>query len=356
MTTILDRYVVRAVISGVLMVLLVLLGLGAFIVFVGQLGDVGTGSYRIGDAIEYALLTLPQQAFELFPMATLVGALMGLGSLAGHSELIVIRAAGVSVLRITQAVALAGLVLFAIAGALGEWIGPPTEQFARHHRNLSMNEQLSMPEAEGVWMKDGEVIVNVQQVLDAEHVGGVYTFTLDNGSRLKSIGYATSAGFDEQAKWRLENIQETDFTDQGVVASAATASARHTSLTPQLLALSVVDPDSLAIRGLFNYVQFLRGSGLDSHAYEVAFWSRLANTVSVWVMVLLALPFVFGPLRSAGAGHRLLVGVLFGLGYFLASKTMANSGEVFGLSPFLTAWLPTFVLAGGAVYGLTRVQ
>ena len=85
-------------------------------------------------------------------------------------------------------------------------------------------------------------------------------------------------------------------------------------------------------------------------------WSRVARTATVAIMPVLALAFVFGSLRSAGSGSRLLIGVLIGLAYFLASEMIANSGQVFNLNPAVVNWAPSLVLLAVTVFALNRVR
>ena len=72
--------------------------------------------------------------------------------------------------------------------------------------------------------------------------------------------------------------------------------------------------------------------------------------------ISLGLAFVFGSLRSAGAGGRLMIGVLIGLAYFLASEMTANSGQVFNLNPAVVTWLPSIALLAVTVFALSRVR
>jgi len=102
-----DRYVIRAVLGGVFAVLAVLVALGALFLFANQQDDIGIGTYTAIDAFWFVLLNLPQQVFELMPIAVLLGALLGLGTLARGSELTVMRSAGISVWRIAGSVAMA---------------------------------------------------------------------------------------------------------------------------------------------------------------------------------------------------------------------------------------------------------
>jgi lipopolysaccharide export system permease protein len=73
-------------------------------------------------------------------------------------------------------------------------------------------------------------------------------------------------------------------------------------------------------------------------------------------MPVLALAFVFGSLRTGGAGGRLMIGVIIGLAYYLASETLANSGQVFHLNPILVTWLPSGILTAVTLYALSRIR
>ncbi|MDH4023020.1 MAG: LptF/LptG family permease, partial [Gammaproteobacteria bacterium] len=103
-------------------------------------------------------------------------------------------------------------------------------------------------------------------------------------------------------------------------------------------------------------VQYLKQSGLNARRYEVAYWSRIASTLAVPLMCILAVPFVLGPLRSGGAGLRMLAGLGIGLTWFLVSRTLSDGGAVWNLSPVLVAWLPTVLLAVATTLVLARTR
>ncbi|HVC29763.1 MAG TPA: LptF/LptG family permease, partial [Steroidobacteraceae bacterium] len=98
--TLLDRYIVRSVLGGVALIMAVLLVLGGLFVFISQQGDIGVGHYTVADALWYTLLNLPQQAYQLLPITALIGSVLGFGQLARGSEITIIRATGVSVVRL----------------------------------------------------------------------------------------------------------------------------------------------------------------------------------------------------------------------------------------------------------------
>jgi len=112
--TVLDRYIVRTIMGSVLLVMSVLLVLGGLVIFIDQQDDIGVGRYSALSALWFTLLNLPQQAYELLPITALIGSLLGLGSLARGSELVVVRATGVSTQRIAGAAAIAGLILIGV--------------------------------------------------------------------------------------------------------------------------------------------------------------------------------------------------------------------------------------------------
>ncbi len=124
----------------------------------------------------------------------------------------------------------------------------------------------------------------------------------------------------------------------------------------ELLGSSLVKPLSLSGRGLLLYIDYLKRNNLDASQYESEIWNRASRTLTVLVMPILALAFVFGSLRSGGAGGRLVIGVVIGLAYYLASETLANSGQVFNLNPIIVNWLPFAVLCAITVAALVRIR
>jgi len=104
MLGIIDRYIGKTIFAATFLSLFVLIGLSSIIKFVEQMKNVGQGSYDVFAASYFVLLKMPVEIAVFFPMAALIGALIGLGSLASSSELVVMQAAGLSKLRIAGAV------------------------------------------------------------------------------------------------------------------------------------------------------------------------------------------------------------------------------------------------------------
>lgn len=353
--SLLSAYLMRVILTSTLLVMLVLLALAGLFEFIGQL-DSAQGNYGIPQALLFSLLRLPQLSFEMLPIASLIGALLGLGSLANNSELVVMRTAGLSVGRLGGMVALSGCVLMAITALVGEFIGPPLDYFARTMRDEARFEQEDRDIGSAAWVKDGPVILHLERINAEFEFGALFMFRFNEDRTLKSIARAESSGIDVSDKWILENYKETRFADDSVQVVESSMEVESFDLDAEMLGITLVKPVSLSARGLLSYIRYLNRNDLDAQRYETELWSRIARTVTVIIMPVLALAFVFGSLRSSGSGGRLMIGVLIGLSYFLASEMTANSGEVFRLNPAVVTWFPSMALLLVTFFALSRVR
>jgi lipopolysaccharide export system permease protein len=303
------------------------------------------------------LLRLPRTVFETLPAAALIGSLLGLGNLAVHRELIVMRASGVSSWQLLGAVGLAGFGLAVLMALLGESMAPGLSAYANEMRTRALHEDLGLADGQSTWLKDGDRILNLRrQTGDLGYGGGVLLFEIGPGQELRQIARADSADVDSANNWVLANYAETSFLERGVEARSLRESTETYGLNPDLLALSVVRHDLLDTPALQRYIAYLQDNGLDARRYLIAYWSRMADVVSVVLMTILALPFVFGGLRSAGTGGRLLVGLMIGLGYYVIGEVSASGGEVFALNPLVVAWAPSAALLCITVVALARAR
>jgi lipopolysaccharide export system permease protein len=353
---ILDRYLYRTVLIYAAMAMAVLLALGALVLFISEQGDIGVGSYSAGDAFLFTMLNLPQQAFELLPIGAMIGALMGLGNLASGSELVVTRASGVSVWRIAWPVGLAGLTLALIMYGIGEYAAPPMAQFAKREKTTSKLADVSFAGSSSAWVKDGNLILRVQTGEVDQAFGGVSLFQLDGPTRLRSIERAARISVANPGRWSLHNVATSRFGDDHVSGDTVDETTMQSTVNPEFLGLAATDPQLLTLRGLHSYIDHLRRNSLDTASYEIGFWSRIARLFAVIVVTLLALPFVFGPLRTTGAGTRTVIGVMLGVVFFLITRTIENGGQLFGLNPALVGWLPTATVALCTFIAISRTR
>ncbi|MDH5501619.1 MAG: LPS export ABC transporter permease LptG, partial [Gammaproteobacteria bacterium] len=294
--SLLTTYLMRTILISTLLVMLVLLALAGLFEFIAQLEDT-QADYGVPQALMYALLRLPQLSFEMLPIATLIGSLLGLGALATNSEIVVMRTAGLSVMRLAGMVAVSGVVLMVLTGLIAEYIGPPLDYFARTMRDEARAGQERTSAGNAAWIKDGSVILHLDRVNTEYNFGGVYLFRFNDDDTLASIARAENAGIDESDRWILENYRETRFKDDGVQSVQSSLAVESFEIDSELLGITLVKPISLSGRGLLSYVRYLKKNGLKSVRYETELWSRISQTATVVIMPVLALAFVFGSLR-----------------------------------------------------------
>lgn len=341
--TIIDRYLSRAVIGGSLLVLLVLMALTAFVGLVGQFGSVGTGDYDLSDAVIYVLLSLPRQAVDMMPVAVLIGSLLALGALASQNELTIMRAAGMPVSRIGRGAVFGGVFLAVLCIALSEWVAPPAERYAGQLRTQAMYQSVNILGRDGAWLRDGRQYINARRARDTGLLEGLHIYEFDQQGRLAVITRAAQARY-EDGNWELLGVRETRPGQDSIDAAVLDARPWQTGIGPELLALVSVSPDMLSASGLYDYIRYLEQNNLEADQYRIAFWFKLVIPAALPVMVLLAMPFLFGSLRSSGAGQRLVVGLVIGIAFYLVNITLSNVGAILAAPPFLIAWGPTLLL------------
>jgi lipopolysaccharide export system permease protein len=216
--TLLRGYVMAAVFKGVALVLIVLVTVRGCIELVTQINDVGEGTYNLITAVRYVLLRVPRALFDTLPVASLIGSLLGLGNLAVHRELVVMRASGVSTLQLLSAVGLAGFGLAVLMALLGESVAPSLAAYAGEMRTRALHENVALADGQATWLKDGDRILSLRRQTGGalSYGGGVWLFELGPGHALKRVARADSADIDASNNWVLANYAETSFADAGI--------------------------------------------------------------------------------------------------------------------------------------------
>jgi lipopolysaccharide export system permease protein len=341
----LGGYIIRTVLGYTGLVILMLLALGALFLFIGQQDDIGTGGYTLLEAAKFVALNLPSYLFDLLPVGALIGALLGLGNLARGSELVAMRAAGVTTARFCAWLGAAGLLLAGLMFVIGEFLAPPLQKYALQLKVFSKYSEFSFAGDRGTWARDGDTIISVEQQSASTRYGGVQLFHFDPQRHLLSVGRAESASLDSANRWQLENFAATRFSPDGTQVERDAVKEVRSSLSADFLGLAVVEPDSMALRDIRAYVGHLRGNNLDTRSFETALWSRIARMAALLLVVILALPFALGPMRSSGQGARTVIGIMIGAAYVLLSRTIESSGQLFAVPPWVVGWVPTIALA-----------
>lgn len=351
----LSSYVSRTVLAAMLLTLVLLLGLELVFSYIGELEEV-RGSYTAGNAFVYIALTAPLRAYGLLSIAALVGGISGLGLLAGASELVVMRAAGVSIFRITWWVIRPALVLVVAGGLLGQYVVPVTETRAEVYRAEAHGQDFMAGDRGSYWHREEGQLVRIGHVLPSGELRDLVFFRLGDDGRMQSSLLARSARFLGDG-WQLSGLQETRLAADGT-AQVFTAAERDwpSRLTPEFLRLVTLDPETLSLTNLYHYANYMKQQGLDSGTYFLEFWKKALAPLATLSMVLIACSFIFGPLRTVTMGLRILAGVLAGLLFRYGQDFFGYASLVYDFSPALAAGLPiALCLALGGV-ALARIR
>ncbi|MFV2057901.1 MAG: LPS export ABC transporter permease LptG [Thiohalomonadales bacterium] len=351
---IINRYINYTILTSMMVVLFVLLSLFTFFSFLEQLEEIGQGNYGVVSALYFVLLSMPTMINQLFPITALLGVTIGLGLLSSNSELIAIRSAGVSMRQIVNSVLKVGTLLMIVSFIIGEWVSPRTEQHAQMIKSVAKSEQLSLEGDQGLWARDGKSIINVRKILPGGQLGEIFIYTYGENYSIREIQYAESAIYIED-HWKLKNLSTTMLWEDKTTKKFDAESSWETKISPDLLSVVTVKSSTQSTYDLYKYIAYLENNGVSAEGYKQSFWSKVSIPLVTGVMVLLAIPFVFGSLRSVGISQRILVGVLLGIGFHLVNQTFSYLGLVFKLDPAFSALFPTAVAFLLAVYLLRRV-
>lgn len=354
MFKILDLYVGRTIVATTSLVLATFVGLSGIIKYVEQLRKVGEGSYDLLQALLFVVLSIPRDIEMFFPMAALLGALIGLGMLASSSELVVMQAAGFSKLNIGMSVLKTAVPLMIIVTLLGQWGAPQAQKMARDLRAFSLSGGSIVSVRSGVWARDMNDFIFIGKI-DDNKLYGLNMWRFDNNKSLQNILFAEEVDYDKDNQWVMKNVQITDMRDDVLITKQTLPEYRWTtSLAPDKLAVVTVKPEELSLSGLYDYVSYLKTSEQDASRYDLALWRKITQPFSIAVMMLMALSFIFGPLRSVTMGARILSGVIAGFTFYISSEFFGPLSLVYGIPPVFGAVAPSLVFLSVAVMLLRR--
>ena len=349
-----DRYIAGVIVTGTIVALLVLVGLDMFFNVIDELENVGRGSYTLPVMMQSVLLTTPQSLYELFPLAALLGSLMGLGALAGNSELVAMRASGFSIWRIVQSVLQTGLMMLVVAVFIGEVLAPVADRYGQNLRASATESGVSFLGSRGLWVRDDNLFINASKVLARDSLADVTVYEFDEDHRLQVATRAAQAEF-RGGQWILRDVNQSIFSDQGAAVNHSEFTVWPSLLTPDLLGIVQLKPKNMSTADIRQLVNYLDENGLDAQQYRFAFWERFMTPLSSLVMLFISVPFVFGSLRTVGAGQRIFIGMLVGFGFYIFTQLAVQIGQVYGVHPVPSLMVPVVLFMFFGVRAIRRL-
>lgn len=355
MISIIHRYIAKTVLVATLFVTGVVLGLAFFIGLLGELKDIGVGDYNFMQAVMHTVLRLPYSIYQFFPMLVLVGGVMGLGMLSSNRELIVMRASGVSIFKVVSAVVSAAIILIIFATFIGEYVAPQANFTANKQKDSAENFGQAVATATGVWIHEGNNFLHIDKVNGLEHLEGVTRYEFNNHHQLLTTYYAKFLDY-SHGQWKLRDIVKTSFANDKTVSKTMAFGSWDLPLNPNLLNVGLIAPEEMSLRNLANYSQHLVANKSQATSFQFEFWKRFFQPFMTLVMILLAVPFVFGAPRSVTMGWRIMFGVMVGFVVYILNAMLGQFSVVFQVSPFISALLPTLLFALIGYFLLLRLK
>lgn len=359
MIKLVDIYVGRAALFGVLGVWISLTLLMAMFTFLDELGDAQNG-IRIGEIIYYVALRSINAAYIVFPVSALLGAMIGVGALAAGNELVAFRTAGVSRLRLSGSVLGAVLVLALGVMALGEWVMPPAEQQARAFKDTRLDANSVGAVGRGMWIRDGNDFISVGRTVlyadgasEAVTLHNVVQFSFDENQQLQAVERASLARHDGE-RWVLLDTTAVSLGEAGVERRSTGETPWDVGFEPGLLSTTVLRPRYMSMAAISEQLEYLGRNGLDARAYNSVFWTKVMFPLTVLALVLAGMPFLFGSSRTQSLGLRIFVGMSLGGVFMIVSKTMQNFSDAYALPTFFGTALPSLLLATVIIIVLKR--
>ncbi|MGP5492104.1 LPS export ABC transporter permease LptG [Psychrobacter celer] len=372
---VLGRYVRR---NALLAIIGAVIGLWALQLIFSYLSELDSldDSYTMSEAIKYIFYRSPYFLEQFIPTGALLGAVVGLGLLANKSELVVMRAAGVSIYRIVGWVLQPALIFVLLALAINQFVLPHSNQLAKEINDEDSRSLVTS--VRGYWTvqprfenaQDGSTKPAGSDILYIDYadvqgnIGEVKRWHLDNDGNLQTAIHAKDGQYvGRQAldsssgtpsgqyryEWQL-NDMTTLSINQGFESSQAVFASDTLSLpfAPESVYLLTRKAEDLSLTQLYEHRQFMRGQGNRSLEHELAFWQKLLSPLSILSLVIVACSFVFGSLRTHSLGLRIVVALLFGLLFSYIQDLVGFISLATGFSPMLMVLLP---IIGSALLG-----
>ncbi|HQR60418.1 MAG TPA: LPS export ABC transporter permease LptG [Methylophilaceae bacterium] len=339
---IVGRYLSRELISSILFIMLALLAMFSFFDLIQELEDFGKGTYGMGKMLLFVLLKAPGHVYEVVPLAVLIGTLYALAQLARFSELVILRVSGISMFSMGMVLLRVGMLFTIMTFLVGELVAPLSERSAQRMRIHATDSLVAQDFRSGLWAKDGDSFVNIEDVLPDSELLNVHIYEFDPEFHLRMITNAKGGKF-TKGRWDLHDVTQTRFSGQKISTQTFPQAYWDSAIRPELLNVLLVVPEKMSAWNLYSYINHLRVNHQKTTRHQIALWAKMAYPVACIVMVVLALPFGFLQQRSGGVSSRIFLGIMVGISYQVLNRLFVHIGLLNDWPPILSATIPTLM-------------
>ena len=359
--TILDRYVIRSCARAVAVASGILLGLFYIVTFIDLSDKLFKGDVTGATILSLLWFSTPQYIYYIVPIAVLIGTLMTIGGITKNSELVVMKACGISLYRVAAPLLALGLAAGGCLFVLDEGVLAFSNRRATSLNDAARGRQPRSADAlNRRWLagRDGRIYHYVYFDRQASELNSLSIYELDESRRtlaaathVQHAAYDASAG--EGAWWEARGGWMRRMAPE---ASFARFEAQRLRLEPPAT-FGSEEPDAelMGFTELRDYVRTLEASGFDVVPYVVSLHRKAAFPFVALVMTLIAVPFAVATGKQ-GAMYGVGAGIVLAIVYWTVISLFAAIGSAGLLPPILAAWAPNLLFGTVAVYLILTVR
>jgi len=342
-----DRYIANTLLTYSIVVLLVWLSIYSFFNFLAELNSVGKVNYTILAAFKYIVLQLPEVAYDQVSPIILLGCVLGMGHLATTGQLIILRASGISILKITWLTLKNAIIFLICLTLIGELVAPTLTTYAENERSNALGLNSLSSSQDGFWIRDGDNFINVENNVDGSLFNGITVIEVNKSNKIERVVNSQSAIFDGQNinmdSTNIFSINSTNLFDD-IALKERNLYKKRVAFDQDLINSLEKEPKDLTTLTIVKQIQFLTDNKLRAEVFEVELYKRLVKPITLVAMILLAMLFIFGSTRDATLGRKIFFGVAIGLSFELISRIGGALALSFDFSPLLSAFIPAMAI------------
>ncbi len=354
MFTTIDRYIGKTVLQMIFVCLLVLVLLTALITFIDKSRHLGSGDIDFTFLLWYVFLLMPNMTVLMFPVAALLGTVLGLGLMAKNSELVIVQSIGKSKTGIILSAAKMVIPLVLVLSFMSQTVIPQAEQYAQNTFNTARSEGRLSRTGWGTWLREGDSFVFITRVMSDGTIHEISRYNFD-GTKLTSYATARTGIYNEdKASWDIFDVNIYEYKDKSIHRYKEPMQKWDLYINPERLEVFNLRQGELNVLELYDYIQYLEENHIDSSRYRITMYMLFLMPIMIIVMMLLGASAVFGPLRSVPLAARALLGLALGFAYYIMNQILPAFIVAVGIPPFIGVVTPSIVFALLAIFLLNR--
>ena len=327
----------------------------AFFDFLQEIGNLNSGKYDLPKIITFISLSMPGHLYEIIPLACLIGSMFTIGQLSGNSEIVVMRTSGMSIFKIASSLLFVSLVFSFFTFFVGNLITPISEKNAQQLKINSTDGTVTTDFRSGVWMKDGNNFVNIENVLPDASLKDIHIYEFDNLFALRSIVDAGKGKY-RNGVWELENIKQSFIKNEGFDIIEMASGTWKSMIKPEMMNVLLISPDRMSIFDLNDFIKYLEKNNQKTSRYEVSFWEKIIQPLMPMIMILFSVPFGFFQERSGGKYLKMFLGIIFGITYQIMNSLFRHIGVLNDWEPIATAITPSLLILSIAIFLMRKFE